>query len=227
MLNSIVCAWTVGERYGDDYIFIPQDAITWYMLNPSIELDTLNITNKYLILNNETFWIEPSGGVCNVSLITYNLPYIVFAVDVRGNLEYNTTYTWYVNATDEHGAETREVYYFTTEKEPMINCTIGGLGNSTKYLVSIDDVEYDEQRYIRDESNDTGIAFFTFQSKDVHYIILTSLGDVNLDSETNIFDVSECWGNRFPFSIRYDACEDSVIDIFDLSVIWGSRQKLL
>ena len=37
------------------------------------------------------------------------------------NLAYNTTYTIWVNATDEYGAETKEWYTFTTKDEPWVN----------------------------------------------------------------------------------------------------------
>ena len=108
-------------------------------------------------------------------------------VCIISNLDHNTTYKWYVNATDTGSGETKtEIYTFTTESDsnyppnmPIINGpTNGDVGISYTFTFTSTDFDGDDVKYYVDWGDGTITDWTSFQSSGTSY------------SEKHIWDIS-------------------------------------
>ncbi|KYK25164.1 hypothetical protein AYK24_10465 [Thermoplasmatales archaeon SG8-52-4] len=104
--------------------------------------------------------IETSPNIGSISSTSENNGTKICSIS---GLSYDTTYIWYVNATDAGSSDTTsEIYSFTTEnnnnppKKPTITGpTSGKAGTSYTYSITTTDPESDEVRYYINWGDDT------------------------------------------------------------------------
>lgn len=158
----------------DGLRFTPSDAISRYFLEKTLYLQIgLTMNSKSIFIDNNIFKVEPDGGECQVAILNWNPPDIDFAVNISGysGLAYNTTYTWWTNATDSEGNFISEKYNFTTEKFPTIFCELGGFLPLTSYNIILDGNKTTQI------SNGDGLIHFNFVSTDyIHRVVMNITG---------------------------------------------------
>lgn len=109
-----------------------------------------------------------------------------------------------------------------TETSNRTTATLGGFTPGKEYLVDIS-----ENLFLTEIPDTDGNITFSWEWNDTiaDFILISIRYDINLDSYVNVFDLSECWANRWelsPYLGRYDVNQDLVVNVLDLSIIWAN-----
>ena len=193
----------------DGLRFTLPDAISRYFLEKTLYLQIgFTMDNESIYIDNNIFKVEPDGGKCQVAILNWNPPNIDFAVNLSGNLAYNTTYTWWANATDSEGNFISKKYNFTTEKFPTLFCELGGFLPLTSYNIILDGNKTTQI------SNGDGLLCFNFLSTDYIHRVVINITEATRTNQTFYWDKV---GGAIMYMLQLTRDFNSYINITDIN----------